>query len=79
MHELRARFNKTGTQECLNNLLLVMESCDLLKKMKRFDEQQKELKLTFRMLRKYMRMVQCLLLFLRSVRIANWNFHLSSL
>lgn len=79
VQELRARFNETGAQECLTKLLLAMQKCDLLNKMKKFVEQQEELKPTFRMLRKYMRMVDCLLLFLRSVRTANWDLHLSSL
>lgn len=77
VQELRARFNDTGAQEHHIKLLLAMQKCDLLNKMKIFDGQQEVLKPTFRMLRTYMRMVGCLLLFLRSVGTANWDLHLS--
>ena len=38
VQELQARFNESGTKECLNNLPLATGSCDLFKKVKRFDE-----------------------------------------
>lgn len=79
VQELKAKFNGASAQGHLNELLRTIKECDLLNQMKTFDEREEKRKPTFRMLRTYIRMLECLLQFLRSVRSGNWDVHLSSL
>ena len=67
------KIKKTHTQ-----LLHAIESLQILEKMTKFDV-EKDKRPLFRVMRQYMQMVLEMLLFIRSVRIGDWELHLMAL
>ena len=59
-------------------MLEVLESLDVIEKMKIFEEDNSQVP-EFRVFRSYMRMIIEMLLFIRAVRTGDWRLHLTSL
>lgn len=67
----------TDVTEGVGEILTIIEEKDILKLLDAFDEETGMNNPTFKMIRKYMKLVEWLLLFIRSVRSGNWELHLA--
>ena len=71
--------NSNEAQSLHNDIAQIMTDLDVLTKMKTFNIKESEGKPTFRVALQYMQMVDAMLIFIRSVRTANWDLHLAAL
>ena len=62
-----------------NSTAKILTDLDVLAKMEAFDTKESKEKPTFRVALQYMHMVDTMLMFIRSVRTANWGLHLAAL
>ena len=62
-----------------SELTKLLESSNVTKKLNEFDKTNEESSPVFKFARQYMHMVQLVLLFIKAVRNADWDSHLSSL
>ena len=72
------RETKKEVQETSAKMVEVMESADLIGKMKKFEEERSQ-NLEFQVFRCYMQMIMEMMLFVRAVRTGDWQLHLTSL
>ena len=62
-----------------SELTKLLESSNFIKQLNEFDKKNEESSPVFKFARQYMHMVQLVLLFIKAVRTADWDLHLSSL
>lgn len=70
--------SKEEVERASARMLEVLESLDVIEKMKIFEEDNSQVP-EFRVFRYYMRMIMEMLLFIRAVRTGDWRLHLTSL
>ena len=70
--------SKEEVERASAKMLEVLESLDVIEKMKIFEEDNSRVP-EFRVFRCYMRMIMEMLLFIRAVRTGDWRLHLTSL
>ena len=76
--KLKELLSEYTTKEKIKELLVFLENSEFTEKLEEFDTIQKQLSPTFKMLRDYMAMVECLLNLVRFVRSGDWNGHITS-
>jgi len=72
VQEFRQSFNFGSSRNAVELVTATMNAWDL-DSLKTFDERKCKAKPAFRMIRKYMRMIELLLQFLRAIRTGNWR------
>ena len=71
--------NSNEVKSMHNKVTKLLKDLNVLAKMKAFNAKESEEKPTFRVVLQYMQMVDTMLIFIRSVRTANWDLHLAAL